>query len=221
MKTIVLLLVATSVSARSAETLNFDKAKPSELPPNLTAAVNKGYASGVWRVQPDPTAPSAPHVLVQTDSENSGSRFPICVVNDFKAADIELSVQFKALSGKKDQAAGLVWRYADPENYYIVRANALENNVVLYKTEEGKRTDLKPVGASSSAYGKNITVRKEQWNTLQLHGSGNTFTVSLNGEKLFTVVDGTFSAPGQIGLWTKADSVTAFDNLSYAALAKK
>jgi hypothetical protein len=213
-----LLLLATTVISLSADTLNFDQSSPGELPPILTSAVNKGYKPGQWRVEADATAPSPSHVLVQSDDENSGSRFPVCVLNEFKAADLELSVQFKALKGKRDQAAGLIWRYRDPENYYVVRANALENNVVLYKMENGKRSDLKPVGAGRDAYGKTAAVQKNQWNALQLRAKGNTFTVSLNGQMLFTVVDDTFSAAGQVGLWTKADSVTAFDNFSYTAL---
>jgi hypothetical protein len=113
-----------------------------------------------------------------------------------------------------DQAAGLVWRYQDGKNYYIVRANALENNVVLYKVENGKRADLKPVGFGLFAYGKKAKVLREQWNELQVMTKGKRFDVSLNGESLFTVEDETFSQPGRVGLWTKADSVTYFDNLT-------
>ena len=89
----------------------------------------------MWIIGEDPTAPSGPKVLKQTTSEDTGNRFPVCVFDGFAAKDLELSVAFKPISGRIDQAAGLVWRYRDADNYYVVRANALEGNVVLYKAQ--------------------------------------------------------------------------------------
>jgi chitinase len=134
---------------------------------------------------------------------------------------VDLSVRFKPLGGQKDQAAGLVLRYGDSNNYYVVRANALENNVVFYKFVNGKRTDLKPVGAGDDAYGKKAAVPREQWSTLRVLARGSTFEVFLNGEKLFVVQDRTFAAAGKIGLWTKADSVTAFDDLTFSKISQE
>ncbi|HEY6404340.1 MAG TPA: family 16 glycoside hydrolase, partial [Blastocatellia bacterium] len=113
---------------------------------------------------------------------------------------------------KKDQAAGIVWRHRDTDNYYIVRANALENNVVLYKVQNGKREDL-PLKGEGRTYGKKATVPKNQWSELRVTAKGNLFTVWLNGQKLYEVEDGTFTEAGKVGLWTKADSVTYFDDL--------
>lgn len=212
-----LMLALTGILLSAAE-VNFDKLPAGQLPKGLHSAVNKDKQPGAWVVQEDTSAPSSPNVLVQTDAEPTSQRFPVCVHDLFSAKDLQLSVKFKAISGKKDQAAGLVWRYQDPENYYIVRANALENNVVLYKMENGKRKDLLPIGAPKDAYGKDVKVPKEQWNTLQLVAKGNRFTVSLNGTELFNVEDTTFTGRGKIGLWTKADSVTAFDDLVFTSL---
>jgi hypothetical protein len=220
MRTIVTaLLVILAIPANAfSQTINFDKESPGTSPSGFTLAVNKGYSPGKWIIEKDSSAPTAPNVLVQADPENSGSRFPICVVNSFEAVDADVSVRFKARSGKKDQAAGITWRYRDPDNYYVVRANALEDNVVLYKMQNGKRTDLKPVGAGAKAYGKEAKIPKNEWSTLRVLTKGNNFDVYLNGQKLFTVVDDTFTGAGKIGLWTKADSVTAFDDLTFSML---
>jgi hypothetical protein len=158
-------------------------------------------------------------VLVQRSTGETRSRFPLAIYDQAALADGAISVRFKALSGKVDQAAGLVWRYRDPENYYIVRANALEENVVLYKVERGKRSDLKPVDAGLFAYGKKAPVRSGAWQELRVEVEGDLFRVSLDGTHLFDVRDATFVGPGKVGLWTKADSVTAFDDLRVAAAA--
>jgi hypothetical protein len=151
--------------------------------------------------------------LAQVDSDNTRSRFPVAVVSDVNAADVDLSVRFKPVSGRVDQAAGLVWRFQNEDNYYIVRANALENNVVLYKVEKGKRTDL-PVKGEGRIYGKKAQVPSGQWSTLRVVAAGPRFDVYLNGAKLYEVEDSTFSQAGKVGVWTKADSVTQFDDLT-------
>lgn len=111
-----------------------------------------------------------------------------------------------------DQAAGLVWRYRDPDNYYIARANALENNIVLYKVEGGKRIFLEPKGAPEKTYGVKRAIPPSTWCELSVKFHSNVFEVSFNGEKLFTVEDVTFQDGGKVGLWTKADSITYFDD---------
>lgn len=124
-------------------------------------------------------------------------------------------MRFRPVSGRVDQAAGLVWRYEDEDNYYIVRANALEDNVVLYKVENGRRTDL-PVRGEGRTYGKPAEVPSGQWSTLRVVATGSLFEVYYNGRKLYEVEDGTFTRAGRVGVWTKADSITHFDNLSVA-----
>ena len=106
-----------------------------------------------------------------------------------------------------------MWRYRDEDNYYIVRANALEDNVVLYKVENGKRTDL-PVKGEGRTYGKKAEVPAGQWSTLRVVASGPRFEVYLNGTTLYEVEDATFTQAGRVGVWTKADSVTQFDDLT-------
>jgi hypothetical protein len=129
------------------------------------------------------------------------------------AANVDLSVRFRPISGRVDQAAGLVWRYQNEDNYYLVRANALEDNVVVYKVEGGKRTDL-PVKGEGRTYGKKVDVPTGQWSTLRIVANGHLFEVYFNGLKLYEVDDATFAQPGRVGVWTKADSVTQFDDLT-------
>ena len=152
-------------------------------------------------------------MLAQTDADATSYRFPIAVVDDVTSADVDLSVRFRPVTGRVDQAAGLVWRYRDANNYYIVRANALEGNVVLYKVENGKRTDL-PLKGSGRTYGKKTEVPKNTWSQLGVTARSNLFTVSINGQGLYQVEDTTFTSAGKVGLWTKADSVTYFDDLT-------
>jgi Domain of Unknown Function (DUF1080) len=169
----------------------------------------KAGAPGKWIVQ----AEGANKYLAQVDADNTRARFPVAVVSDITAADVDLSVRFKPVSGRVDQAAGLVWRFQNEDNYYIVRANALENNVVLYKVEKGKRTDL-PLKGEGRTYGKKASVPSGQWSTLRIVAAGPRFEVHFNGSKLYEVEDRTFTQAGKIGVWTKADSVTQFDDLT-------
>lgn len=169
----------------------------------------KAGAPGKWIVQSE----GSNKYLAQVDADNTRSRFPVAVVTEVNAADIDLSVRFKPVSGRVDQAAGLVWRFQNEDNYYIVRANALEDNVVLYKVENGKRTDL-PLKGEGRTYGKEADVPTGQWSTLRVVATGSRFEVHLNGTKLYEVEDTTFSQAGKVGVWTKADSVTQFDDLT-------
>ena len=169
----------------------------------------KAGAPGKWVVQAEGTN----KYLAQVDPDSTRSRFPVAVVSDVTAADVDLSTRFRPVSGKVDQAAGLVWRFQNEDNYYIVRANALENNVVLYKVENGKRTDL-PVKGEGRTYGKKAQVRSGEWSTLRVVAAGPRFEVYFNGSKLYEVEDTTFTQPGKVGLWTKADSITQFDDVT-------
>jgi len=203
--------MAGAIAAR-ASTFAFDDQKTGEPPKGMTCALTGKGRPGSWKVLADKTAPSTPNVLAQTDADSTGYRFPVCVAEDLSATDVDLSVRFKPVSGSGDQAAGLVWRYRDADNYYIVRANAVENNVVLYKVGSGRRTDLALTGEGRT-YGKKAKVPSGAWSTLAVHVKGSLFEVALNGTKLYDVEDSTFAGPGRIGVWTKADSVTHFDDL--------
>lgn len=216
LSTIAALLSILTIGARGgaeAMKIDFEDSPIGAAPVGFSMARTNGGEPGRWLVEEDATAPSGGRVLVQRSTDPTSGRFPLCLYDGVEARDVEAAVGFKPISGAKDQAAGIVWRYRDPDNYYIVRANALEGNVVLYKVENGKRSDLKPIGAGLIAYGKKVEVPSGRWSTLRVVARGSRFTVSLGGAHLFDVEDATFEGPGKVGLWTKADSVTAFDAL--------
>lgn len=194
-------------------TLDFEDAVVGALPSGFSTALTGDGGPAAWVIREDASSPAGPKVLVQTSRDETRKRFPVCVYEAVSARDVDLSVRFQTISGVVDQAAGLVFRYRDPANYYVVRANALEGNVVLYKMERGERSDLKPVDGGLLAYGKNAPVRAGAWQQLRVEVRGDLFRVSLDSTHLFDVRDATFAGPGRVGVWTKADSVTAFDEL--------
>lgn len=195
---------------------NFDNDTPGKLPAKFHGALTGKGSAGTWEVKADSSAPSQPNVLAQTSNDKTSYRFPLAIADEGSFLDLDLSVKFKPISGEVDRAAGMVWRLKDANNYYIVRANALENNVVLYKVENGKRTDL-PLKGEGRIYGKKSSLLSGQWSELRVAVVGNLFEVFVNGQKLYEVEDNTFTEAGKIGLWTKADSVTYFDDLRVIA----
>ena len=194
----------------------FDNDAPGKLPAKFHAALTGKGNGGAWEVKADSSAPSQPNVLAQTSTDKTSYRFPLAIADEGSFLNPDVSVRFKPISGQVDQAAGLVWRLSNANNYYIVRANALENNVVLYKVENGKRTDL-PLKGEGRTYGKKAIVPSGQWSELRVVATGNLFEVFVNGQKLYEVEDNTFPEAGKVGLWTKADSVTYFDDLRVTA----
>jgi predicted peroxiredoxin len=189
-----------SVSAL-AEKVNFDDAKTGAPPPGWTAT-QTGSGSAKWSVEKDESAPSQPHVLKQSGE----ATFPVCIKNDTHLKDGFVEVKFKPVAGKEDQAGGVIWRCQDANNYYIARANALEDNVTIYHTIKGRRVAFKSVKE---------TVKSGVWHTLRVDFAGNTFTVTFDGKKVIEATDESFTEAGKVGVWTKADSVTLFDDFSF------
>jgi hypothetical protein len=180
----------------------FEDAEVGKTPAGFTAALTGKGPAVAWVVREDKSAADGKKVLVQTSDDGTDHRFPICVLDGLSARDVEVSARFKAISGTVDQAGGLVARYKDKDNYYIVRANALEDNVRLYKVVDGERKQFA---------GANAKVASGEWHSLKLSIKGNHFQVSYEGKILFEADDDTFKDAGLSGMWTKADSVTAFD----------
>jgi Domain of Unknown Function (DUF1080) len=205
-------LSATAVVSAQTTTVDFNNDKVGEAPSGFFTALTGRGTPGKWVVMKDPASPYQGNVLAQTDADRTDYRFPVCVYDGLTAKDVDISVKFKPVSGKGDQGAGIVWRYQNKDNYYIVRANALEGNVVLYKVENGKRTDL-PLKGKGRTYGMKDKVASGEWGTLRVVATGSLFEVYHNGKKLYEVEDETFKEAGKVGLWTKADSVIYFDDL--------
>ena len=194
---------ALLAAAASAQTVDFDKAETGKPPAGWTAT-QTGSGQAKWSVEQDASAPSKPNVLRQSGQ----ATYPVCLKDDTSVKDGFVEVKFKAISGREDQAGGLVWRAKDANNYYIARANALEDNVTIYHTINGRRTEKKRA---------NMKVPTNQWHTLRVEFQGSHFTVSLNGQKALDWDDETFKDAGKVGVWTKADSVTLFDDFSYGS----
>jgi hypothetical protein len=161
-----------------------------------------------WSVIDDPTAPAGPKVLAQTSKDTTDYRFPLAVFDQPVLADLDVAVRFKPVAGDVDRAAGIAVRLADRDNYYVVRANALEDNVRLYKVVKGDRRQFA---------GANVKVPSGMWQDLRLVVRGNRFEVFYEGRSLYSATDTTFGAAGRVALWTKADSVTSFDDLRIAS----
>jgi hypothetical protein len=191
------------VTTTRAETFSFDRDAPGALPAGWHSGVT-GRGSPKWSVEADASAPSKPNVLKQSGS----GTYPWCVRPDVSLADGYVEVRFKPLSGSEDQAGGLVWRWKDGDNYYVARANALENNVSLYYTEKGRRNTLKYVDAP---------VPGSVWHTLRVEFAGKRIRVILDGKPTIEMDDGHIAGAGAVGVWTKADSVTLFDDFGYGA----
>jgi hypothetical protein len=186
-----------------AEIVNFDNDKPGALPAGWKAGVT-GRGTPKWAIEPDAGAPSKGNVLKQSGS----GTFPYCVLQQGSLTDGYVEVKFKPISGREDQAGGLIWRFKDGDNYYVARANALENNVSLYYTEGGSRKTIKYVDAP---------VPKNTWHTLRVEFAAQSIKVALNGKTYIDVKDSHIAGAGAVGVWTKADSVTAFDDFSYGS----
>ena len=169
-----------------------------------------GSGDPKWTVESDETAPSKAKVLKQSGR----ATYPLLLKNDSSIKDGFVETRFKAVAGSQDRAAGIVWRAKDANNYYVTRANALEDNVVLYKTVNGVRSPLDIVGRKGG-YGTDIKVPANIWHSLRVDFKGSRFRVSYNGKQMFEVEDSTFADAGKVGLWTKADSVTLFDQITY------
>ena len=175
------------------------------LPPDgFSFARTGGGAAGAWRVVADPTA-AAGKAIEQTSTDATDYRFPLAIWDALSARNLAVALRFKPLSGTVDQAGGIVVRLSTPGDYYVLRANALEDNVNFYRVVGGRRQQIQ---------GAAIKVAGNSWHTLELRTQDDRFTAVFDGRELFTVRDATFAGRGKVGLWTKADSVTEFDTIA-------
>jgi hypothetical protein len=204
-----MLLTVLTAGMAILQTVNFDQS--TALPDGWLSGVT-GHGAAKWEIVADRAAASPPNVLRQSGE----ATFCWAVSTQDRLKDGFAEVKIRPIAGKEDQAGGLVWRFKDANNYYVVSANALEGNVVLYKTVNGKRSSLQVKGRMFG-YGVDTDVPKGKWSVLRVEFVGVLFTVFYEGKKLFEVEDATFQDEGAVGVWTKADSVTLFDDFSYGS----
>jgi hypothetical protein len=201
------LVGATMALRLSAETASFETDAVGG-PPRGWLLTMTGKGAPKWTVERDEGGGA---VLKQSGK----ATYPLALKEGTSIREGFVEVKFKPISGSEDRAGGIVWRARDANNYYVVRANALEDNVVLYKTVNGVRSSLDLVG-QKGGYGVKTAVPANQWHTLRVEFAGARFNVVFNGKPLFAVEDATFPVAGMVGLWTKADSVTAFSGFTYS-----
>jgi len=211
----VICVVLGCLWLRAAETIHFDTSQPGSLPPGWSAVTHDGAAHG-WEVRRDNSAPSKPNVLAQISADGKRSRFPMAIFDKGDYRDGDLSVKFKTVGGRSDQVAGIVWRYQNPNNYYVVRANALENNIVMYRVQDGRWVPLSPRGKPRDVNGVHHRIPAHTWSILKVSFRKSRFEVYFDHRKVFEAEDATFPLPGKVGLWTKADSVTYFDDFQFS-----
>jgi len=189
------------------KTFTFDNDTVGKTPSSWSNHFTGKGGLGKWEIRQD----NSNKVLAQLSQKNLGYHFDVIVCDDTSYQDLEVSVKFKAVEGKEDQGGGPVWRYQDSDNYYIARANPLENNFRVYKVAEGHRKQL------ASA---NIRIQTGEWHSISIKMTDNHLQCFYNDKKYLDVVDDTFKNGGKIGLWTKADAVTYFDNLEISRIER-
>ncbi|HEV3202934.1 MAG TPA: family 16 glycoside hydrolase [Gemmataceae bacterium] len=182
----------------------FAKGDVGKVPAGWTVAKTGKGEGSIWKVVADDTAPSKSGFALAQTAESPGAMFNLCVADDSKIKDGEIWVAFKAIRGNKDQGGGIVWRYRDADNYYVARMNPLENNYRVYKVMAGNRTQLQTK--------ENLAVPVGEWHTLKIKMIGDRIECFLDGKKELDARDSTFPEAGKVGLWSKADAQTYFDN---------
>jgi hypothetical protein len=203
MKIAQIVVIAALTTAAFADGVNFDNGTVGSAPTGWTCT-KTGTGTPKLTIEKDETAPSKPNVLKQSGQ----ATYPVCLKDDTSLKDGFVEVKFKPISGKEDQAGGLIWRAKDSNNYYIARANALEDNVTIYHTINGRRMEKKRAS---------MKVAPGQWHSLRVDFQAAHFTITFDGKKALDWDDSTFADAGKVGVWTKADSVTLFDDFVYAA----
>jgi hypothetical protein len=199
-------------TAKMVSKWDFEGISVDQPPAGFTFGRTGSGRLGRWLVKAEKDAPSGVNVLAQTDIDATSYRFPVAVVDSISVQNFRLAVRCKPISGKVDQACGVVFRYRDENNYYVVRANALENNLRLYYVLNGRRQQFGDW---------NGPVSSGTWHELRVSAKGDQFEIYWNGKKVIEARDRTLREPGQIGVWTKADSVTYFDDLIAESLDPK
>jgi Galactocerebrosidase, C-terminal lectin domain len=202
------LAVAIAPAASAAEALSFKDAAVGASPSSFEFALTGRGSAGRWEVIADEAAAGG-KALAQLSGDATDDRYPLAIYRPLKSKNVAVSVRFKPIAGKVDRAGGIAVRLADAGHYYLTRANALEDNVRFYRVVKGVRREL----ASAD-----MKVASGVWHTLSLRAEGDRFAVTFDGKAVLSVRDTTFTEPGRVALWTKADSITAFDAITIEQL---
>ena len=204
-------LFGLGLFASAASIINFDSNSVGKIPPEWTVPAGHG-ASPRWEIRKDPSAPASPYVLAQVATNPRQDEFSLAILNSMSLRDGDISVRLKPVSGHEDQGGGLVFRYRDERNYYLVRADSHDREVTVYKVENGRCSPIRPRGLPPSTFSVKHNIQPNTWSILKVSVRGTRFQVYVNHRRLLQADDGSFAGPGKVGLVTVADSVTYFND---------
>ena len=197
-----------AITQRTPRVIDISRMQPGAAPRYFAFTLTGDGPVSAWKVVTDPTAVGQ-KAIAQTSADKMDDRYPLAVYQSVTAANVEVNVHFKPVAGEVDQAGGIAVRLATPHDYYVVCANALENSVRFYRVKHGDRQQIQ---------GINTEIAANRWHSLGLRAMGDRFTITFDGEPLFTAEDKSLTEPGKVALRTKADSVTHFDAISITPL---
>jgi hypothetical protein len=197
-------LIGLQLAASTGRVINFDTFRVGATPPGWTVAMTNRGRPPRWEVRKDETAPTQPYVLAQMSNDPTDDRFPLAILDGVSLRDGEISVRLKPVAGREDQGGGLVWRYLDENNYYLVRANAINKTVGVFRVQNGHRMAIQP--------GVKHEIPMNEWSILKVTARGSRFQVYMDHRRIIDGQDGVFTGPGRVGLCTVADSVMYFDD---------
>lgn len=198
------MMVAHPLNATNLMAVDIGRMQAGAAPPNFAFTLTGDGPVTAWRVVADASA-AAQKAIAQTTADQIDNRFLVAVYEPIAAADVDVTVHLKPIAGRSDQGGGLVVRFQSPDDYYVLRADALENAVGFYRVVNGSPRQIKGVTAG---------VTPNRWHALRLRAEGDRFMISFDRKQLFTVEDRTFTKPGNVALWTTAGSVTYFDSIT-------
>jgi hypothetical protein len=194
-------------------TINFDNLKPTSFPPYWTAATTRPQGPALWEVRRDSTAPSRPNVFAQIASLSNNSEYALAVFDKVVCRDGDLSVKFKIdANPRRIKTAGIVWRYQDPRNYYLLHFSVDEKNIVLFRVENGQAHPIPLPGGKPGAFGVSHDLQAGQWYVAKVIFRGDSIRVLFGNRQLFDAVDDSLNTPGKTGLWTRGGTEASFDD---------
>jgi hypothetical protein len=206
------LLVFFGLIASGGKVITFDSSQSGKAPPGWTFAMTNQGGSPQWEIRKDQTAPASHYVLAQVSHDPGGECSPLAILNTMSLRDGDVSVRIKPVAGREERTGGLVWRYRDENNYYLARANALRKDVEIYKVEKGRLLPISLNGPRRLEASVRHEIPSNAWSILKVSFRGDRFQVYFDHRLVLQAQDRTFAEPGKVGLWTKADSVTYFDD---------
>jgi hypothetical protein len=197
--------------------INFDHAALGKTPSEWTVLATDRGVSAHWEIRRDPSAPTQPYVFAQVSGDPRQDGFSLAILNTVSLRDGDISVRLKPVSGREEQGGGLVFRYRDEKNFYVVRADARDDEVAVYRVENGRSIPIRPRGAPASVTGVKHDLRPNVWSILKVSVRGGRFQVYVNHRRILQAEDSNSSVAGKVGLATRADSVTYFDDFRVSA----